>query len=115
MTITRIDRGQRMSQSVVHAGLVYLSGQVGTPGASVAAQTREVLAQVEDLLARSGSSKRHMLMATIWLADMGDFDEMNTIWDAWVADIAAPARATCGVGPATRAYKVEIIVTAAVI
>ncbi len=56
-----------------------------------------------------------MLMATIWLADMGDFDEMNTIWDALVADIAAPARATCGVGPATRAYKVEIIVTAAAI
>jgi enamine deaminase RidA (YjgF/YER057c/UK114 family) len=33
-----------------------------------------------------------MLMAQIWLADMDDFAEMNAVWDAWVADIAPPAR-----------------------
>ncbi len=111
--ITRIDQGSRMSQAVIHGDTVYLAGQVGTPGESVAAQTSEVLARIEGLLARSGSGKHLLLRATIWLADMADFDEMNSVWDAWVADIGPPARATCGIGPATPTHKVEIVVTAA--
>ena len=39
---------------------------------------------------RTGSSKKHMLTATIWLADMADFAEMNAVWDAWLADGEAP-------------------------
>ena len=113
MTITRIDQGSRMSQAVIHGETVYLAGQVGTPGESVSAQTKEVLAKIEDLLARSGSGKHLLLKATIWLADMADFDEMNVVWDAWVADTDPPARATCGVGSATPTYKVEIVVIAA--
>lgn len=111
--ITRIDQGARMSQAVIHGGTVYLSGQVGTPGESVTVQTKEVLAKIESLLARSGSRKHLLLRATIWLADMTDFDEMNSVWDAWVADIDPPARATCGIGPAAPVYKVEIVITAA--
>lgn len=65
MTITRIDAGARMSQAVVHGDTVYLAGQVGAPGESVTAQTRAILAQVEDLLARAGSSKSKILAATI--------------------------------------------------
>ena len=113
MMITRIDQGSRMCQAVIHGDTVYLAGQVGTPGETITAQTSEVLAKIEDLLARSGSGKHLLLKATIWLADMADFDEMNIVWDAWVADIIPPARATCGVGPAAPTYKVEIVVTAA--
>jgi enamine deaminase RidA (YjgF/YER057c/UK114 family) len=111
--VTRIDQGSRMSQAVIHGDTVYLAGQVGTPGESITAQTNEVLAKIEDLLARSGSGKHLLLRVTIWLADMADFDGMNSVWDAWVADIELPARATCGVGPATPTYKVEIVATAA--
>ena len=39
MTIRRIEAGPRMSQAVVHGNTVYLAGQVGTPGKSVAEQT----------------------------------------------------------------------------
>jgi enamine deaminase RidA (YjgF/YER057c/UK114 family) len=113
MTITRIERGPRMSQAVVHGDTIYLAGQVGAPGESVTAQTRAVLAEVEALLAQTGSSKNHMLMATIWLADMADFAEMNAVWDAWIADAEAPARATGEAKLATPDYKVEIIVIAA--
>jgi enamine deaminase RidA (YjgF/YER057c/UK114 family) len=30
------------------------------------------------------TSKSHILQATIWLADMADFAEMNAIYDAWI-------------------------------
>lgn len=113
MTIERIDQGPRMSQAVVHGDTVYLAGQVGAPGASVTEQTQTVLSQVESLLARTGSSKNHLLSATIWLADMADFAEMNAVWDAWIADVPAPARATGEAKLATPAHKVEIIIIAA--
>lgn len=113
MTITRIDAGPRMSQAVVHGDTVYLAGQVGAPGESVTAQTKAVVAQIEDLLARTGSDKSKILSATIWLADMADFAEMNTVWDAWIDGKDAPARATGEAKLATPEYKVEIIITAA--
>jgi enamine deaminase RidA (YjgF/YER057c/UK114 family) len=114
MTLTRIDQGPRMSQAVVHGGTVYLAGQVGAPGAGVAEQTGAVLAAIDSLLARTGSDKDHLLTATIWLADMADFAEMNAVWDAWIAGHPAPARATSEGKLATPDYKVEIIIVAAV-
>ncbi|HRO13781.1 MAG TPA: RidA family protein [Paracoccus sp. (in: a-proteobacteria)] len=112
--ITRIECGQRMSQAVIYNGVAWLAGQVGKPGESVADQTREVLAQVERLLAAVGTDKTRILTAQIWMADMADFAEMNAVWDAWVAPGHAPARATGEAKLATPDYKVEIIVTAAV-
>ena len=113
MTITRIDRGPRMSEAVIHGDTIYLAGQIGAPGENVTAQTRAVLAEIDALLEQTGSSKNHMLMAQIWLADMNDFAEMNAVWDAWIADAEAPARATGEAKLASPDYKVEIIVTAA--
>ena len=113
MTITRIDRGPRMSEAVIHGDTIYLPGQIGAPGENVTAQTRAVLAEIDALLEKTGSSKNHMLMAQIWLADMNDFAEMNAVWDAWIADAEAPARATGEAKLASPDYKVEIIVTAA--
>jgi enamine deaminase RidA (YjgF/YER057c/UK114 family) len=103
-----------MSQSVVHKDVVYLAGQVGIAGDSVADQTRECLARVERLLDEAGSSTKHMLQAVIWLADMGDFAEMNAAWEAWVPEGFAPARATGSADLAKPELKVEVIVTAAV-
>lgn len=113
MTIQRIRSGQRMSQAVIHGDTVYLAGQVGAPGASVTDQTREILANIEALLAECGSDKSKILSATIWLADMADFGEMNAVWDVWVGGRDAPARATGEARLATPDYKVEIIVIAA--
>ena len=111
--ITRVERGSRMSQAVIHGDTIYLAGQVGAPGESVTVQTRAVLAEVDALLAHTGSDKNHLLMATIWLSDMADFAEMNAVWDSWIADGEAPARATGEAKLATPAYKVEIIIVAA--
>jgi enamine deaminase RidA (YjgF/YER057c/UK114 family) len=113
MAITRIDPGPRMSEAVIHGNTIYLAGQVGAPGASVTEQTKAVLASIESLLARCGSSKSKILTATIWLSDIASFAEMNAVWDAWVDRDNPPARATSEGKLAAPDYKVEIIVTAA--
>jgi len=112
-TITRVGCGARMSDAVIHSGLVYLSGQVGTPGASVTQQTQEILAGIDRLLASAGADKTRILSAQIWLADIADFAEMNAVWDAWVPQGDCPARATGESKLAAPGYRVEIIVVAA--
>jgi len=112
--IQRINPGTRMSQAVIYNGTIWLAGQVGTSGASVADQTRDMLAKVDNLLEANGSSKSRILQAIIWLADMSDFSEMNAVYDAWIDPANPPARAAGEAKLATPDYKVEIIVTAAV-
>jgi len=112
-TITRIATGQRMSQAVIHGQTIYLAGQVGTPGTSVTAQTQEILEKIESLLEQSGSDKTKILSATIWMASMDNFDEMNAVWDAWVPEGHAPARATGESALATPEHLVEILIIAA--
>ena len=111
--IQRINPGARMSQAVIHNGTIYLSGQVGTPGASVADQTSDMLNKVDQLLSDNGVSKSRVLQATIWLADMADFAEMNAVYDAWIDPANPPARACGEAKLATPDYKVEIIIVAA--
>lgn len=113
MSIRRIDTGPRMSQIVIHGDTAYLAGQVGE-GEGVGAQTRDILATVDRLLAKAGSDKTRILQAIIWLADMGTFAEMNKEWEAWMPQGHAPARATGEAKLAGPQYKVEIIITAAV-
>lgn len=111
--IQRHHTNQRMSQIVRHNGTIYLAGQVGTAGASVAQQTQDCLDQIDTLLGEVGSDKTRILQAVIWLADMADFAEMNDVWDAWMVQGHAPARA-CGEAKLARPeFTVEIIVTAA--
>jgi enamine deaminase RidA (YjgF/YER057c/UK114 family) len=113
MSIKRLHTGTRMSQIVIHNSTVYLAGQVGEPGASVADQTRQAIAEVEKLLAEAGTTPEHILQTVIWLADINDFEEMNSVWDAWVPAGHAPTRACGEARLATPDYKVELIVTAA--
>ncbi len=89
--IERLETGRRMSKIVKHNGVAYLCGQVGD-GDTVAEQTGDCLARIDALLDQAGSDREHILQATIWLADMADFSEMNAVWDAWVPDGHAPAR-----------------------
>jgi enamine deaminase RidA (YjgF/YER057c/UK114 family) len=111
--IIRIEPGRRMTNAVVHNGTVYLAGVVGEPKGDVTSQTREALAEIDRLLALAGSDRTRILKAQIWLADIATFEQMNAVWDDWVAPGHAPARATGEAKLATPDYLVEIIVTAA--
>jgi enamine deaminase RidA (YjgF/YER057c/UK114 family) len=114
VSMQRFETTERMSQVVVHGDLIFLSGQVDkTKRSSVAEQTAAVLARIDTLLEAGGSDKAHIVSANIWLADIGSFAEMNSVWDKWVAPGAAPTRATVEARLADPKYHVEIAVIAA--
>ncbi len=116
MTIKRIGVGKRMSQAVVYNGTVHTAGVVAeqSKGKSVLEQTKEVLAEIDRILAEAGSDKSKLLKANIWLTDMSTFAQMNEAWDGWVAEGHTPARATVESKLAAPGYDVEIMVDAAV-
>ena len=116
MTIKRLQVGPRMSQAVIHGETVYLAGQVAleAPGAAVAEQTKNVLDRIDKLLAEAGTDRSKLLSATIWLADMDTFNEMNAVWDAWVVPGNTPCRACVNAELAAPQYNVEVAVVAAV-
>jgi enamine deaminase RidA (YjgF/YER057c/UK114 family) len=114
MAIKRISPGPRLSQAVVHGDTVYVAGQVAADtGADAAGQTRQILNQIEALLAQGGSDKSKILWANVWLADMGDYMAMNGEWESWIPKGQTPARATVEAKLAMPQFKVEIACVAA--
>ncbi|WP_353236557.1 RidA family protein [Diaphorobacter ruginosibacter] len=112
--ITRLHTNARMSQAVIANGFVFLAGQVATdPAKDVAGQTREILDKIDALLAQAGTDKTRIVQATIWLADHTTFEQMNSVWDAWVPAGHAPARACVESALARPVLSVEIGVVAA--
>ena len=105
-----------MSQAVVYGGIVNTAGQVAqnAKGESVTAQTQDILKAIDGLLKEAGTDKSQLLTATIWLADIADFAEMNSVWDAWVSKGNAPTRACVESKLASPDFTVEIAVSAAV-
>ena len=115
MSIERIEVSRRLSEAVVHDGTVYLCGQVADDlQAGIQSQTREVLANIDAMLARAGTDKSRLLSATVYLKTIADYRAMNEVWDTWTAPGCAPAR-TCvaGVQLFSAEALVEITVTAA--
>ena len=113
--IQRFDVGPRMSELAVYNGVAYLAGQVPEDTSlDIVGQTGQVLEAIDALLAQAGTDKSKILMATIWLADIADFEAMNAVWDAWVPAGHTPPRATVQAQLANPAYKIEVVVVAAV-
>ncbi len=114
-SVQRVGMAKRYSEAAIHHGVVYLAGQVAdtTAGQGIEAQTTEVLAMVDRVLAECGSDKQHLLRVEIYLADLADYDGMNKVWDTWVAPGFAPPRATVQAQLAKPAWRVEMVVTAA--
>jgi len=114
--IRRIGVAARYSDLVILGDTAHFSGYVpeSSVGLSVAEQTQDILAQIEQSLVEIGSDKSRLLRATIWLADIASYDEMNTVWDAWVLPGQAPARVCVESRLADPDYALEIQVTAAI-
>ena len=72
-----------------------------------------MLDKVDALLEQAGSDKEHILSATLYIRDMKDFAGMNEVWDKWVPEGCAPARACVEARMARADLLVEISVTAA--
>ncbi|MBF9232159.1 RidA family protein [Microvirga alba] len=113
--INRIGVAARYSDLVILGDTAYFSGYVPetTLGHSISDQTKDILAQIEQSLAEIGSDKSRLLHATIWLADIDSYEEMNAVWDAWVMPGHSPARVCVQSRLADPQYALEIQVIAA--
>jgi len=115
MSIKRHGIGSRLSQAVVHGNTVYLAGMVASdPSADTKGQTEQVLRKIDETLASVGSDKSKLLSATVYVANMSAYNDMNAAWDAWIDKTATPARATVEARLASPKYLVEIMCIAAV-
>ncbi len=112
-TIVRTGTTTRWSDTVSHNGTVYIVEVPSTLSADISQQSQEMLDSLEKLLASAGSSKSHLLMATIYLRDIREIDAFNVIWDNWLPAGTAPARACVEATLAKSDYRVEIQVIAA--
>lgn len=114
MSITRKHTNQRMSQLVIHGDTVYLAGQVAKDHtADITVQTQQVLEKIDALLAEAGSDKSKILSAQVWISSIGHFAAMNQVWDAWVPEGKAPARACIEARLASPDLLVEVGIIAA--
>ena len=114
MQIQRHGTTRRYSDSVVHNSTVYLVEVPSNLDDNITAQTSNLLSSIENLLAQAGSDKTRLLMVTIYLADMADYDAMNAVWDDWLPMGSAPTRACVQARLANPKYRVEMALTAAV-
>jgi enamine deaminase RidA (YjgF/YER057c/UK114 family) len=115
MTITRIEPGKRFAAAVRHNDTLYIAGQVAdTATAGVEQQTQEVLAKIDALLAKGGSSKSKLLSMNVYLSNIADFDAMNRAFDAWIDTANLPTRATVEARLASPDLRVEMTAIAAI-
>ena len=115
MAIQRIQPGKRLSAAVVSGDTIYIAGQVaGDPNTDVKGQTQQILKKIDETLASVGSHKSKILSATVYVANMGVYGDMNAAWDAWVDPANTPARATVEARLASPKYLVEIMAVAAI-
>lgn len=114
--IIRLAANARMSNAVIHGGVVQLSGQVAIDnrGGSVADQVAEILDRIDALLVAAGTDRSALLTANLYLADIAYLTDVNAAWDQWIVPGCAPTRTSIQAILASPAYAVEIAVSAAV-
>ena len=114
--LVRHHTGTRMSQMVeVPPGVttVVMAGQISDDRTlDLAGQTRTILAKIDRYLAEAGTDKTRLVSAMIWLSDIRNRHVVNRIWDAWVPEGQAPARACVEARLAEPSDLIEIQVTA---
>jgi len=114
MTVEHLDSGDILSQATVHNGIVNVCGLTAEDlSLDAKGQTEQILEKIDDRLAKCGTDKKKLLMATIYLTNMDDKPGMNEAWMTWLGDLERPARACVGAPLATPDTLVEIVVSAA--
>lgn len=114
MQIGRHGTTRRYSDSVIYNGTVYLVEVPPEAEGDITTQTTALLRSVDRLLEQAGSDNSRLLMVTIYLADMADYAAMNTVWDDWLPEGCAPARACVEAKLANPGFRVEMALTAAI-
>jgi reactive intermediate/imine deaminase len=103
------------SQAIERDGWIFVSGQIPLDPESgelvagdVAAQARQVLANLQAVLEAAGASLGDVVRTTIYLTDLGAFQAVNAVYAEAFDAKPQPARATVGVAALPLAAEVEI-------
>jgi len=107
------------SQAVEANGLLFCSGQICLSpsgvlvgGDDIAAQTRQCMDNLGEVLCAAGLSFEHVVRSTIYLTDMDNFGAVNAVYGTYFGE-APPARATVEVSGLPKGVGVEISCIAA--
>lgn len=110
-------KGLPFSAAVRVGKMLYLSGQIGiddsmklVPG-GIAAETRQAMENIRAVLEEHGSSLDHLVKATVMLADMSEWSEMNKVYVTFFKK-HLPARSALGANGLAMGARVEIECTA---
>lgn len=106
------------SQAIRAGGFVFVAGEKGidartgkiVPG-GIAAETRQTLENIKNILEEAGSAMSKAVATTVYLVNIGDFAEMNTVYAEYFT-VTPPGRTTVGVSALPAGAQVEITVTA---
>ena len=108
------------SQAIQVGNLVYTSGQIPidpVTGAFVEGgikeKTRQSLTNVKAILEEAGLNMNHVVKTTVFMADMGDFAEMNAVYAEFFSE-PYPARSAVAVKTLPKGALVEIEVVATI-
>ena len=106
--------GGHYSHAVTGGGLVFVSGQlpIAPDGSKLnealfAEQARKVLDNVANALTAGGSSIEKLLQVRVYVTDIADWPQFNTIYAQW-AGAARPARAVVPVPALHYGFKIEV-------
>ena len=114
MSIVRHDPSSLLSLAAEHGNTVYLAGIVAKNLKNdIKGQTKEILDEIDRLLAKCGTNKSKVLSATIWVTDIRNRAAMNEVYSAWADPKSLPVRACVEAKLADPAGLVEIMVVAA--
>ena len=107
-------QGAPYSQAIRAGGLLFVSGQVALQSGSsepvsdaIGEQTEQVFANLRAILEAAGSSLDRIVKTTVYLTDLGDFQEMNEVYKQHVGELP-PARATIEVSKLPAGSRIEI-------
>lgn len=110
--IRRVGVTRRWSDLVIYRETAHFVEVADDPQQDVRGQVAQILAQIDARLATFEADRTHLLQVLIYLADLAEITTLNELWDNWVPEGHAPARACVQAGLAT-GYRVEMVVTAA--
>ena len=103
------------SQAVAAGPYVFTSGQIGLDPSTgrlvegdIAAQTRQVMANMAAVLAAAGLTFGDVVKTTIFLADMSDFAAVNDVYGESFEGATPPARSTVAAAGLPRGALIEI-------
>ena len=111
--IQRFGVTKRWSDIVIHGETAYFVEVADDPAQDARGQAAQILAQIDGRLATIGADRTQLLQVLIYLPDLADSAALNELWEAWVPEGHAPARACVQAG-LTPGYRVEMVITAAV-